>query len=117
MAASYARLLRRQGHRVVCVGSRAAGIREMETEPLRLVIADLRLPDGDGLDVVRAARALPAPPPVLVATVLASRASHQAALAAGATAFLAKPFATGVFNRLVNDLLARGDAERPGAGA
>ena len=117
LAATYERLLRRQGYRVVSAGTLQAGLRVIETEPLRLVIADLRLPDGDGLDVVRAARALPAPPPVLVATVLASRASYQAALAAGATAFLAKPFATGVFNRLANDLLARGDAERPGAGA
>jgi len=117
LVATYERLLRRRGYRVVSAGSRRAGLLVVETERLSLVIADLRLPDGDGLDVVRAARALPAPPPVLVATVLASRASHQAALAAGATAFLAKPFATEVFSRLVNDLLARRDAERPGAGA
>jgi DNA-binding response OmpR family regulator len=106
LATTYERLLRRQGYRVLSVGSRRAGILALETEPLSLVIADLRLPDGDGLDVVRAARALPAPPPVLVATVLTSRASRQAALAAGATAFLAKPFATDVFNRLVGELLA-----------
>jgi DNA-binding response OmpR family regulator len=105
MAASYARLLRRQGHRVVCVGSRAAGLREMETQPFRLVIADLWLPDGDGLDVVRAARALPAPVPVLVATVLGSRETRQAAIAAGASAFLAKPFTTERFSALVAQTL------------
>jgi DNA-binding response OmpR family regulator len=105
MAASYARLLRRQGHRVVCVGSRAAGLREMETQPFLLVIADLRLPDGDGLDVVRAARALPAPVPVLVATVLGSRETRQAATSAGASAFLAKPFTTERFSALVAQML------------
>ena len=77
LVATYERLLRRQGYRVVSAGTLQDGLRVIETEPLRLVIADVRLPDGDGLDVVRAARALPGPPPVLVATVLASRASHQ----------------------------------------
>src|SRR5438094_6701431 len=61
LAATYERLLRRQGYRVVSAGTLQAGLRVIETEPLRLVIADLRLPDGDGLDVVRAARAAPAP--------------------------------------------------------
>ncbi len=40
MAASYARLLRRQGYRVVCVGSRAVGLQAMESQPFRLVIAN-----------------------------------------------------------------------------
>jgi DNA-binding response OmpR family regulator len=57
-----------------------------------LVISDLRLPDGDGLDVVRAAR-LASPVPVIVVTGYPSDETRRAALAAGATAFLAKPFA------------------------
>ena len=104
LAVSYARLLRRQGYRVTCAGSREAALQLIAEEPVRLVIADLRLPDGDGLDIVRAARALLKPPPVLVATVFASRASRQAALAAGAGAFLVKPFDAETFNRVVNDL-------------
>jgi DNA-binding response OmpR family regulator len=106
LAATYERLLRRQGYRVRSVGSRRAGLAAIGDERPNLVIADLRLPDGDGLDVVRAARALPTPPPVLVATVLGSRASRQTALAAGASAFLAKPFATETFSSLVKELLA-----------
>jgi DNA-binding response OmpR family regulator len=105
LVASYERLLRRHGYRVVSVGSRRAGLLAVEAEPLSLLIADARLPDGDGLDVVRAARGCPAPPPVLVATVLGSNASRQAALAAGATAFLAKPFSTHVFTGLVRQLV------------
>ena len=107
LVTTYERLLRRQGYRVVSAGSLRTGLRVIEAEPLSLVIADLRLPDGDGLDVVRAARALPTPLPVLVATGLASRAARQAALAAGATAFLAKPFATEAFSHLVSELMGR----------
>jgi DNA-binding response OmpR family regulator len=58
-----------------------------------LVISDLRLPDGDGLDVVRAARAIVDPPAVIVVTGYPSEETRRAALAAGATTFLSKPFA------------------------
>jgi DNA-binding response OmpR family regulator len=105
LAVSYERLLRRQGHRVVWAGSCRDGLEVLASGPLRLVIADLRLPDGDGLEIVRAACALPAPPPVLVATGVASRASRQAALDAGAAAFLTKPFGTQAFSRLVTELV------------
>ena len=105
MAATYARLLRREGHEVVCVGTRAAGLNAVVAASPSLVIADLRLPDGDGLDVVRAARALPAPVPVIVATVLASRETRQAAMTAGAAAFLAKPFTAESFSDLVGQVL------------
>lgn len=116
LVTTYERLLRRQGYRVLSAGTCRAGLAVIQAEPLGLVIADLRLPDGDGLDIVRAARALSTPPPVLVATGLASRTARQAALAAGASAFLAKPFATEVFSRLVSELLLGGrDTKRQGA--
>lgn len=107
LVTTYERLLRRQGYRVVSAGTRRSGLLALEAEPLSLVIADVRLPDGDGLDIVRAARALPIPLPVLVATGVASRAVRQAALAAGAAAFLPKPFATEAFVRLVGELMPR----------
>ncbi|HET7873970.1 MAG TPA: response regulator [Methylomirabilota bacterium] len=107
LVSTYERLLRRQGYRVLSTGTRAGGLAVVARELLGLVIADVRLPDGDGLDVVRAARAQAPPVPAIVATVLASRASREAALAAGATGFLAKPFATGAFMDLVSHVLGR----------
>ena len=109
LAVSYERLLRRHGCRVSSVGSRQAALQAIAVAPPpELVIADLRLPDGDGLDIVRAARALPQPPPVLVVTVFASRASRRAALEAGAAAVLAKPFDAETFIRVVNDVMRAG---------
>lgn len=105
MVVTYERILRRLGQPVTSVGSRAGGLRALSTERPRLVIADLRLPDGDGLDVVRAARALPTPVPVIVVTVLTSRTTRQAALGAGAQAFVAKPFTTEDFTRIVREVL------------
>jgi DNA-binding response OmpR family regulator len=117
LATSYERLLRRQGYQAVSVGTRGAGLAAVGSQPWRLVIVDLRLPDGDGLDVVRAVRELASPPPVLVATVLGSRATRQSALAAGAAGFLTKPFTAESFNRTVSDLLRPSDAKRARADA
>ena len=87
------RLRRRQGYHVVVATTRAAGVAAVASEHPHVVISDLRLPDGSGLDVVRAARNMPEPPSVIVITGYPSAETRHAALAAGATAFLAKPFA------------------------
>ena len=108
LVATYERLLRRRGYRVVSSSSCREGLLLVEREPLALVIADLRLPDGDGLDLIRAARRTPTPTPAIVVTGFASEASRAAALAAGASAWLAKPFATSTFTALVDQTLASG---------
>ena len=107
LAVTYDRLLRREGYRVVTAASRAEGLKAIESSPPALVISDLRLPDGDGLDIIRAARALDPPAPVIVVTAFASRAARDAAQASGATAFLAKPFPASALLRLVHDELGR----------
>ena len=94
--ATYERLLRREGYEVIAVTSRAAGLAALAGEPPHLVISDLRLPDGDGLDVVRAAHSARHPLPVIVVSGYPSDETRRAALAAGATTFLAKSFAAAV---------------------
>ena len=108
LVASYERLLRRQGYRTIAAGSRHEGLVIIGREPLALVIADLRLPDGDGLDIVRAARRSPAPIPVVVVTGFASEQSRVAALAVGASAYLVKPFAASEFSALVEQAVRAG---------
>lgn len=105
MAATYERLLRRAGHRVVLAATCAGGIQVLKGLPPRLVISDLRLPDGDGLDVIRAAGRLAAAPAVIAITAFASRAARQSALDAGARGFLAKPFAIDQLSSLVEHLI------------
>ena len=90
--ATYERLLRRQGYDVVTATSRATGLAALAGESPDLVISDLRLPDGDGLDVVRAARGVRNSMPIIVVTGYPSDDTRRAAQAAGATTFLAKPF-------------------------
>ena len=109
MGATYERLLRRAGHRVVRAASRAEGMRLLESLRPWLVISDLRLRDGDGLDIIRAAQQFDLPPAVIAITAFSSRDTRQAALDAGASAFLAKPFVIAEFSSLVEDLMSRRD--------
>ena len=111
MAATYERLLRRAGHRVVTTDSCAAGLRLLRSTRPKLVISDLHLPDGDGLDIPRAAAALEPAPRVIIVFVRASRAVRSAARAFGVNAFLSKPFSIADFSNLVEDVL-RGPAAR-----
>jgi DNA-binding response OmpR family regulator len=110
LLATYERLLRRQGYEVTPVGTRLAALYAVRARPPDLLIADIRLADGDGLDVVRAVRAVAPPRPAVVVSSLATNAAREAALAAGATAFVPKPFSTARLSDLVRELLE----QRPG---
>lgn len=105
LAATCARLLRRQGHAVVAVGSRAAALAALGDAAPAVLVSDVRLPDGDGLDVVRAAAAMEPRVPAVVMTGRASEAGRVAARAAGAVAYLPKPFTSESFARSVDGAL------------
>ena len=92
LVATYTRLLSRVGFRVVSAPTRRDGLTVLEREPIALAIVDLHLPDGHGLDLVRAAAIRPTPVPIIVATGFSSSATRAAALEAGAAAYFAKPF-------------------------
>jgi len=105
LAVTCERLLRRRGYAVVTVGSRAAALAALAETPPAVLICDIRLPDGDGLDVVRAAGAMRPPVPAVVMTGQASERGQAAARAAGAAAYLPKPFTAASFGDLVDRVL------------
>jgi DNA-binding response OmpR family regulator len=113
LIATYERILRRLGYAVVSAGSRRTALEAIRSRPLKLVIADLRLPDGDGLNIVRAVReSSRTPPPVIVVTGYTSDANRTKALEAGAVAYIAKPFSISWFSELVRKYLPAAGAER-----
>lgn len=105
MRISYDRLLSRLGYRVIQADSCRQGLGVIRVEPLALVVSDLRLRDGSGLDVVAAARSAPTRVPSIVVTGFLSPDSRRAALEAGASGFLAKPFAARDFTALVGQVI------------
>lgn len=105
LLATYYRLLTRRGYRVVTAPSRTTGLAAVERERPQLVIADLYLPDGDGLDVIRAARTLAPPAPVIVVTRFSGESYRLSAQVAGASGFLSKPFESAALLDLVRSHL------------
>jgi DNA-binding response OmpR family regulator len=101
------RLLRRIGHEVTTAATRTAGLEALAGCASELVVCDVRLPDGDGLEVVRAAKRLNPPVPAIVMTAQPSVSGRREALASGADAYLTKPFSVTVFSALVNRTLGR----------
>ena len=70
-----------------------------------LCLTDMRLGDGEGLEVIAAASALPEPVPVAVITAYGNAGNAVAALKAGAFDYLAKPVALDQLRALVKSAL------------
>lgn len=107
LAQTCERLLRRSGHDVLTASTCAAALTALAGGASRLLVCDVRLPDGDGLEVVRAAKRLNPPVPVIVMTAQPSESGRRAALASGADGYLSKPFSAGAFSALVERTLGR----------
>jgi FixJ family two-component response regulator len=82
------------------------------------VIADVRMPGMDGVGLLRALRASPPAPPVILITAFADAALHREAAAGGAHCVLEKPFEEDTMIGCLHDALAAGGApgEPPASG-
>jgi DNA-binding NtrC family response regulator len=83
--------LESQGYAVVEARDQVEAMRELRQSQSDLILSDLRLPEGDGLGVLRAAKELDPEIPVIVMTAYGSIEDAVAAMKEGALDFLAKP--------------------------
>jgi len=89
-----------QGYRVVEASTAREGMALASSHNPDLVILDLGLPDGDGIEVTQRLREWSAAP-IVVVSARGQEADKVAALDAGADDYLTKPFGTGeLFARL-----------------
>jgi two-component system chemotaxis response regulator CheY len=90
-------------------GSGLEAIEHLVLTPPALIILDLNRPDMHGLDVLQFVRSQPATRalPVLVLTTRDDSASRSSVLAAGASAYLTKPFEPAVLATTVQTLLGQ----------
>ena len=88
----YAALLKRAGHAVDCAFTAEDARKRYAGGAHRVVLLDLMLPDGDGIDILRDMRA--ADPGVKAIVITANGSINKAveAMRAGAFDFLVKPF-------------------------
>ncbi|HXD52615.1 MAG TPA: sigma-54 dependent transcriptional regulator, partial [Burkholderiales bacterium] len=83
--------LERAGYSVTEAADARAAINEIGRVPHKVVLTDLRMPNGSGLDVLRAARAADGQVPVIVMTAYGSIDEAVQAMKDGAHDFLQKP--------------------------
>jgi two-component system response regulator AtoC len=87
-------MLTANGHEVETAADARAAAEALKAAEFELVVTDLMLPDGDGLEVLRMARARPYEPEVLLITAYGTIDSAVEAVKAGAFDYLTKPVAT-----------------------
>jgi two-component system response regulator HydG len=100
------------GHQAVRAGGGREALALLQHQRFDVVVTDLRMPDLDGLAVLRAVRALPSPPEVVLMTAHATAESAVEAMKAGAADYVIKPFAVDELRLRVHRLAAQREAER-----
>ncbi len=98
--------LESEGHTVHEAATLQRGLIEAGTRRPDLVVLDLGLPDGDGVDLIRDLRTWSAMP-IIVLSARSAESSKIAALDAGADDYLVKPFGSGELMARVRAQLRR----------
>jgi two-component system KDP operon response regulator KdpE len=98
--------LEEEGCRVIEAGSVAQGLIESAEQKPDLVILDLGLPDGNGIDFIRNLRGWSAVP-ILVLSARSNEKDKIEALDVGADDYLTKPFGVGELRARTRALLRR----------
>ncbi len=97
-------MLEADGYQVVCTQSCGNGKMLFASHMPDLVVLDLGLPDGDGMELLRYIRSI-SPVPVIVLSARSGESDKVAALDAGANDYVTKPFGNAEFMARVRSAL------------
>jgi len=90
---------------IVTASDAAAALEHIKQRPVALVITDYHMPGMSGLDLLMRIKAIVPQTQVILLTAYASALLEQRVLAAGADAFVAKPFSLDRLEQLVRAAL------------
>lgn len=90
-AQQVARFLERDDIRTSTAGSGNTALALHRKDPADLIVTDLRMPDGNGVELIRVIRAEDPDRPIVVVTGQVLREAETEALDAGASELLRKP--------------------------
>ena len=107
----------KMGLEVVAVGTLGEAKARLENDRFALCLTDMRLPDGEGLELVRHIAGMNGDLPVAVITAFGSAENAVAALKAGAFDYVSKPVGLDQLRALVRSALSLPDrVEAPAKG-
>ena len=99
------------GYVVVTAGTVAEGLELAQKVKFDLFILDVRLPDGNGIDLCREVNQLQPGRPVLYYSAYASDQEQEAALSVAGDAYLKKPVSAAVLEQTIAELLEQNTLE------
>ena len=99
-------LLQQEEYEVTTAASVAEGIEKLTKDRPNLVMCDLKLPDGTGLEVLKHARGHQIAAPFIIITAHTTPQHALEALRAGAAEYLSKPFNVDDLKAILNKLLS-----------
>lgn len=100
----------KDGYQAVSANSIKEGKRLMEQHKADLIILDLGLPDGNGMDLCKEIRTY-SNVPIIMLTVCDLETDEVSGLLAGADDYITKPFSLSILRARVEALLRRTEAE------
>jgi two-component system response regulator PilR (NtrC family) len=100
-------MLRKEGFDVLLTESRAQAAAVLAKGAVEMVITDVKLPDGDGIEILRHVKAAAPETVVIVMTAFGSTQTAVAALKLGAHDYLVKPFDVEELKVVVRNALER----------
>jgi CheY-like chemotaxis protein len=109
------RLLRRKGYDVVLAESGRKGLELFRRERPDVIVLDLKMPEMDGLTVLRQIRSLNRSQPVIVLTGSRTAEMEQQVRTLGVTEYIAKGFSLHLLGDALKRLLKTPDPTAQGA--
>jgi CheY-like chemotaxis protein/anti-sigma regulatory factor (Ser/Thr protein kinase) len=103
-------LLQGDGYEVAQAGDGPEALAHLRAEGADLMLLDVGLPGMSGLEVLKAVRALPAPPSVVIMTADDTPDTLLGAIRGQAYRYIRKPFAPAGITGIVREALAAADA-------
>jgi len=107
------RILQSEGYEVLAAARSSEALTALEGSPVALVISDVVMPGGSGMDLRRALATSHPALPVIPVSGFSSEGPAEFAATHPNTEFLQKPFAAGDLLDLVREVLAGGGGEPP----
>jgi two-component system response regulator PilR (NtrC family) len=98
--------LKKSGYSITMVANLKDALAKIQSGLYDLVITDIKLPDGSGLDLIARSKTLPEKPPILLMTAFGSTDMAVEAMKLGAFHYLTKPFKLEELHLLINRALA-----------